>query len=78
MPCNLDPRLFWHSSFAVVKLDVSAVNIIQHNETTNFKVKLNMATFKIDDVEYDIKNSTQRKNVLSGYIKNHCRRKVRP
>ena len=62
--------MFWHSSFAVVKLDVSAVNIIQHNETTNFKVKLNMATFKIDDVEYDTeKLDTTQKRVVGLYQK---------
>lgn len=51
-------------------LDVNAVNIIKQSGTTSWKVELNMATFKIDDVEYDTeKLDTTQKRVVGLYQK---------
>ena len=67
---NLATRSFWHSSSADERLDVSANNDIKQTDTVNCGINLNMATFKIDDVEYDTdKLDTTQKRVVGLYQK---------
>ena len=67
---NLATRSFWHSSCANETLDVSTDNVIKQIDRLNIEVKLDMATFKIDDVEYDTdKLDTTQKRVVGLYQK---------
>jgi len=67
---NLATRSFWHASSANERLDASVDNVITQIDTLNRGVNFNMATFKIDDTEYDTdKLDTTQKRVVGLYQK---------
>ena len=67
---NLATRSFRHSSSANERLDVNAANVIKQTDRLNRGVNFDMATFKIDDTEYDTdKLDTTQKRVVGLYQK---------